>query len=47
MTIVLVADDISENRYLLEALFTGLGYEVVSAENGAIAYELALKKRLI
>jgi two-component system, cell cycle sensor histidine kinase and response regulator CckA len=43
MTAILIADDISENRYLLESLFKGNGYDVVSAENGAVALELALK----
>jgi PAS domain S-box-containing protein len=44
MTTILVADDISENRYLLEAIFAGLGYEVVSAENGEVAFEMALRQ---
>ena len=30
MTRILIADDVSENRYLLSALFRGSGYEVVA-----------------
>jgi PAS domain S-box-containing protein len=43
MTTILVVDDINENRYLLEALFKGNGFHVMSAQHGAEALELALK----
>jgi CheY-like chemotaxis protein len=36
---ILVADDRSENRYYLEKLLTGYGYQVVSVKNGEEAME--------
>jgi PAS domain S-box-containing protein len=36
---ILIVDDIAENRCLLEALFEGAGYGVVSAHNGQQALE--------
>ena len=41
MTTLLIADDLADNRYLLETIFRELGYRILSAENGAIALELA------
>lgn len=32
--VILVVDDIHENRYLLNVLFTSKGYQVIEAENG-------------
>ncbi len=43
MTTILIVDDVAENRYLLVAVFEGNGYDVVSAQNGAEALELALE----
>jgi PAS domain S-box-containing protein len=37
----LVADDLPENRYMLESLLRGHGYEVLSVTNGAQALEAA------
>lgn len=41
MTRILVADDQAQNRYFLEALLRGHGFDVETAENGARALELS------
>jgi PAS domain S-box-containing protein len=43
MNRVIVVDDIAENRYMLEMLLKGNGYDVVAAVNGAEALDLARK----
>jgi CheY-like chemotaxis protein len=42
---VLIADDDRTIRALLGDLLTGIGHEVVAAENGADAVELCLRER--
>ncbi len=41
MTRVLIVDDIETNRYLLESVFKGCGYQVISAVHGAEALRMA------
>jgi len=41
MTRILIVDDLAENRYLLVSLFSGKGYAVDAAANGAEALALA------
>ncbi|MBI5092929.1 MAG: sigma-54-dependent Fis family transcriptional regulator [Candidatus Hydrogenedentes bacterium] len=41
MTRILIVDDQRQNLYLLETLLKSHGFEVASAENGAVALELA------
>ncbi len=41
MTRILVADDNAQNRYLLESILRGKGYEVVSVPDGALALDAA------
>ena len=37
---ILIVDDLQDNRYLLETLFRGSGYETALAENGAVALRI-------
>lgn len=41
MTRVLIADDIMQNRYLLESILKGYGFEVTAAQDGAEALDAA------
>ena len=43
MTRILIADDNPQNRYLLETVLKGDGYDVIPAGNGADALDLARK----
>jgi len=43
---ILLVDDKEENLYMLETLLTSYGYKVVSAENGAIAFDLLKKEKI-
>lgn len=45
MKTILVVDDLQENRYLLEMTFRGLDYRTLTAENGAVALDLARSER--
>lgn len=40
---ILIVDDKKENLYFLETLLNGIGYETISANNGAEAIDLAKK----
>ncbi|MBZ0181922.1 MAG: response regulator [Melioribacteraceae bacterium] len=40
---ILIVDDKKENLYFLETLLNGIGYETISANNGAVAIDLAKK----
>lgn len=41
MTRILIVDDNSQNRYLLETLLKSCGYEVMPSGNGVAALDLA------
>lgn len=38
---ILIVDDVAQNRYMLQVLFSGHGYETETADNGAVAIEKA------
>lgn len=44
MTRILIVDDDSNDRYMLESLLKGYGYEITSAKNGAEALDIARKE---
>ncbi|WP_005033994.1 PAS domain S-box protein [Holophaga foetida] len=41
MSTILIADDLEQNRYMLDALLKGMGHRTLVAENGAEALEMA------
>ncbi len=45
MSTILIVDDLEQNRYLVRAMLTAAGYEVVEASHGAEALELARRSR--
>ncbi len=47
MARILIVDDIHANRYLLESILKGYGFEVVATKNGAEALDAGRKTRRI